>query len=141
MTASEIPPAAAPASRGRGLHITLWVVQILMAVFLLAAAAGPKLVGEQTAVEMFTVIGIGQWFRYLVGLIELAGAVGLLIPRLAGLAALCLAVFMVFAAITQAFVLDGGLLTITPILLGVISALIAWGRWPQTKALAGMLAR
>jgi uncharacterized membrane protein len=37
---------------------------------------------------MFATIGIGQWFRYVVGALELAGAVGVLIPRLSGLAAL-----------------------------------------------------
>jgi putative oxidoreductase len=27
-------------------------------------------------VEMFATIGIGQWFRYVVGALEIAGAVG-----------------------------------------------------------------
>jgi putative oxidoreductase len=53
------------------------VLQILMAVFVLVAAAGPKLPGEATAVEMFALIGARQCFRYLVGALELAGALDL----------------------------------------------------------------
>jgi hypothetical protein len=30
---------------------------------------------------------------------------------------------------------------VVTVLLGVVFGLIAWGRWPQTKALAGMLKR
>ena len=36
-------------------------------------------------VEMFATIGIGQWFRYVVGVLELAGAARVLLPRLSGL--------------------------------------------------------
>jgi uncharacterized membrane protein YphA (DoxX/SURF4 family) len=139
MTASEIPAVPA-ATRGRGLDITLWVVQVLMAVFFLVAAAGPKLVGERTAVEMFTQIGAGQWLRYLVGALELAGAIGLLLPRVAGLAALGFVALMVGAFLTQVFILES-VLWVTPAILGAVLALVAWGRWPQTRALAGNLGR
>lgn len=50
---------------------------------------------------MFATIGVEQWFRYAVGVIELAGAVGLLVPRLAGLAALGLAADMIGAMAVQ----------------------------------------
>ncbi len=65
----------------------LWGAQILLAAFLLIASGLPKLVGQADAVETFTQIGWGQWFRYVTGIVEVAGAIGLLIPRLAGLAA------------------------------------------------------
>jgi putative oxidoreductase len=32
--------------------------------------------GDPAMVEMFATIGIGQWFRYVVGALEIAGAVG-----------------------------------------------------------------
>ncbi len=101
------------------------------------AAASPKLAGQQYAVEMFTQIGAGQWFRYLVGALELAGAIGLLIPRLAGLVALGLAGVMVGAVLTQVLVLDSAVMALTPGFLGVVLGLIAWRRWPQTKTPAG----
>jgi uncharacterized membrane protein YphA (DoxX/SURF4 family) len=134
MTAITTAPAPAT-TRGRGVNITLWVAQVLMGVFFAVAAAGPKLLGEQTAVEMFNQIGAGQWFRYLVGALELAGGVGLLIPRLSGLAALGLAGVMVGATFTEVVVLHSDLMAITPAVFGAIFVLIAWGRWPQTRAL------
>lgn len=137
MTALTSPTTA----RGRALNITLWVVQVLLAVFFLVAAAGPKLAGQQDAVHIFTQIGAGQWFRYLVGALELAGAIGLLIPRLSGLAALGLVGVMVGATLTQVFVLESVVMALTPAFLGIVLGLVAWGRWPQTKTLAGKLKR
>ncbi len=77
---------------------------------------------------MFTQIGAGQWLRYLVGGLELAGAIGLLIPRLAALAALGLAGVMIGAVITQVLVLGSVVIALTPAFLGVILGLIAWRR-------------
>ncbi|MGH4012967.1 MAG: DoxX family protein [Pseudonocardiaceae bacterium] len=136
MTANDTL-AAPGTARGRATNLTLWVVQVGLAAFFVLAAAGPKLAGQQYAVEMFTQIGAGQWLRYLIGALELAGAIGLLIPRLAGLAALGLVGVMVGAVLTQVFVLDSAVMALTPAFLVVVSGLIAWGRWPQTKARAG----
>lgn len=128
----------AATSRGRGLNITVWVVQILLAL-LFALVAFPKLSGASTAVAMFTTIGIGQWFRYAVGVAELAGAIGLLIPRLAGLAALGLVADMIGAIAVQALIFRSGQLF--PIIVLLLVALVAWARWPQTTALVGVLRR
>ena len=89
--------------KGRALNISMWVLQILLAL-LFAAAAVPKLTGASQAVAMFATIGVGQWFRYAVGVAELAGAIGLLIPRLAGLAALGLVADMIGATAVQALI-------------------------------------
>jgi len=123
-----------PANPSRALHITLWVLQILLAAFFLLAAAIPKLLGDQAAVEGFDIIGLGQWFRYFVGVLELAGAVGLLLPRLAGLAALGLAGVMVGATITNIFVFHDGSATAITVALFILLCLVAWGR-SRTKAL------
>ena len=116
------PPVA------RGLHRTLWALQIVLGVFLIVASAGPKLFGETNAVQTFEDMGAAPWFRYLVGLLELAGGIGLLVPRLAGLAAVGLALLMVGAAVTQAFILHGGALVLTPVVLFALFVFIAWGR-------------
>ncbi|MCT2277864.1 DoxX family protein [Micromonospora chalcea] len=73
-------------------------------------------------------MGAAPWFRYLIGLVELAGGIGLLVPRLAGLAAVGLALLMIGAAVTQAFILDGGALVLTPVVLFFLFVFIAWGR-------------
>ncbi|MEV6517244.1 DoxX family protein [Micromonospora chalcea] len=116
------PPVA------RGLHRTLWVLQGFLGVFFIVASAGPKLFGEANAVQSFEDMGAAPWFRYFVGLVELAGGIGLLVPRLAGLAAVGLALLMIGAAVTQAFILDGGALVLTPVVLFVLFVFIAWGR-------------
>ena len=85
------------------------------------------------AVEMFATIGIGQWFRHVVGALELAGAVGVLIPRLSGLAALGLIGLMAGATLTNVLVL--GTSPLLPIAFMLVSALVAWGRWPRTRTL------
>jgi uncharacterized membrane protein len=135
MSATETP--AAPATTGRrALTIALWTAQVLLAAFLLFASALPKFAGQKDAVETFAEIGWGQWFRYLTGTVELAGAIGLLIPRLAGLAALGLIGLMVGAVITHLTVLEPAW-ALLPAGFGVVFALIARARWQQTKALAG----
>nr|BFE85163.1 hypothetical protein GCM10020093_077640 [Planobispora longispora] len=67
-------------ARRRVLRKVLWVFQILIATFLIVASALPKFVGQVDAVTTFELIGWGQWFRYLTGVVELAGGIGLLVP-------------------------------------------------------------
>jgi uncharacterized membrane protein YphA (DoxX/SURF4 family) len=123
---------------GRAANLALWALQAILALqFAMAGLA--KLGGDASMVEMFATIGIGQWFRYLVGALEIAGAVGVLIPRLSGLAALGLVCLMVGAAITNVAVL--GASPLLPIVLLVMGALVAWGRREQTGGLLGSLRR
>ncbi|WP_308221227.1 DoxX family protein [Nocardia sputi] len=67
----------------------------------------PKLVGEADAVGIFDEIGFGDWLRYLTGLIEVAGGVGLPVPRLSGPTAAGRSVTMTSAGATQAFIHRG----------------------------------
>ena len=131
------PPAA---TDRRAANTALWVAQGLLAAFLLFASAAPKLAGQRDAIDTFAKIGWGQWFRYFTGTVELAGAIGLLIPRLAALAALGLIGLMVGAVVTQLFLLEP-VWALLPAVFGLLFALIARVRWPQTKALAGKLKR
>src|SRR6476619_3918396 len=84
----------------------LWTLTLVAAaMFLLAGTL--KLVGVPMEVELFSAIGIGQWFRYVTGLLEVGGAIGLFIAALAPFAALLLAVVMVGAVLTHLFVVGG----------------------------------
>jgi putative oxidoreductase len=126
------------AGRRRALTIALWVFQVILALqFVMAGFA--KLFGDPAMVEMFANIGIGQWFRYVVGALEVAGAVGVLVPRVSGLAALGLVCLMIGATLTNLFVL--GVSPLLTIGLLVVGALVAWGRWPQTRSLFAGLGR
>jgi len=127
---SETP--GAPTTRGRVLGIALWALQALLALtFAMAGLA--KMGGDQAMVEMFATIGVGQWFRYVVGTLELASAAGVMIPRLSGLAALGLIGLMAGATATNVLVL--GASPLLPIALLVVSALVVWGRWSQIRIL------
>lgn len=130
-------PAVAP-GRSRVVNIGLWVLQALLAVQFVIAG-GSKLVGDALMVDMFTDIGAGQWLRYLVGTAEIAGAVGLVIPVLSGLAAFGLVALMVGATVTNLFVLETD--PTMPIVFLVVAAIIAWGRRTRVTELAGRLRR
>jgi putative oxidoreductase len=95
-----------PTASGKGRITTLWILSSLVAVTFLAAG-GAKLAGVPVMVDMFDKVGLGQWFRYFTALLEVTGAIGLLIPRYAFYAALLLAVVMVGAIIAHVAVLGG----------------------------------
>jgi putative oxidoreductase len=120
--------ANAVPSRSRFAHRGLWVLQILTGVFFVVASAAPKFAGDPYAVQIFTEIGAGQWFRYVIGAIELAGGIGVMVPRLAGPAAVGLMGLMIGAGYTQAVVLGDPVMATTPAILFVLAAVIAWGR-------------
>ena len=87
-------------------NIALWVLQIAVAtVFVISAL--PKLAGVPIMVQMFGALGLGQGFRYVTAALELGGAVMLLVPTLAGLGAVVLAIIMVGAILAHTLVLGG----------------------------------
>ena len=137
VTAREVRPR-------RLVSTLLWAAQILLAAFFLLVAAAPKLTGSHQAVHEFALIGAGQWFRYFVGTVELAGAIALLTPWLAGLAAAGLAADMASATIVNATVLRnttfGPNVWLTAILCAVF-VLLAYGRRQQIKGLAAAFGR
>src|ERR1700676_1723173 len=63
---------ALPAAPSRVRLITLWTLSGLVALAFLGAG-GAKLAGVPVMVEMFGKVGLGQWFRYFTGLLEVAG--------------------------------------------------------------------
>jgi putative oxidoreductase len=124
----------APQTRSRAAHRALWVLQILLGVFFAVASAAPKFWGDPYAVQIFTEIGAGQWFRYFIGAVELAGGIGLMVPRLAGPAAVGLMALMIGAGYTQAVVLGQPAMVITPVIIFVLAAVVAWGRRASIEA-------
>jgi uncharacterized membrane protein YphA (DoxX/SURF4 family) len=102
----------------------------------------PKLIGSDSAVQEFGLIGAGQWLRYLVGTVELAGGVGLLTPWLAGLAAAGLAADMAGATIVNATVLHNttyGINVWMTALLCAVFVVLAYGRRQQIKDAAAAI--
>ncbi|PWT81235.1 MAG: DoxX family protein, partial [Blastocatellia bacterium] len=64
--------------RSRPVTIILWVLQIAVAAMFLIAG-GSKLAGAAPMVDMYNAIGVGQWFRYVTGTIEVGSAILLLV--------------------------------------------------------------
>ena len=112
-------------ARSRLVTGALWALQIASAAMFLMAGVS-KLAGVAMMVQMFGVIGIGQWFRYVTGTIEVAGAVLLLIPSAAVFGAAALAVTMIGAIITHLFIVGGN--PAVPIALLASTMTIAWAR-------------
>jgi uncharacterized membrane protein YphA (DoxX/SURF4 family) len=115
------------------MNVGLWILQIGAAgMFLMAGFS--KLSGNPLMVGMFDAIGLGQWFRYLTGALEVAGAVLLLIPRLSGLGALLLVGVMLGAVATHLFIIGGS--PLMAIILLVVTGVVAWGRRRSTLAIS-----
>lgn len=118
-------------TQNRAWNVVLWIVQVLTALGFLLAAAG-KFTGDPQITAAFDAIGFGDWFRYLIGALEIAGAIALFVPRLVGLAGLAFVALMVGATITQLAI---GESVVTPLLMLVLSAVVAWGRAPSMRRL------
>lgn len=129
---------ASSRNRGRAANVALWALRALLAV-VFAMDGLAKVGGDPAMVEMFATIGVGQWLRYVVGALEISGAVGVLIPRLSRPSALGLVCLMAGAAPTNLLVL--GASPLLPIGLLVAGAVVARGSWPQTAAPAGRIRR
>jgi putative oxidoreductase len=119
-------------STAKIVNVVLWVLQIAAAgMFLMVGFL--KLSGNAQLVGLFEAIGLGQWFRYLTGTLEVAGAILLLIPRTSGLGALMLAGVMVGAVVTHVFIVGGS--PLMAIILLVVTGVVAWGRRQRTMSL------
>ena len=86
---------------------TLWTMRSLRILLALAflAAGSAKLASVPAMVQVFDAIGFGQWFRYVTGVVEIVGAVALLVPSYAVLGAAWLGTTMFFATLTHLFIL------------------------------------
>jgi len=119
-------------STAKIINVVLWVLQIGAAgMFLMVGFL--KLKGDPQLVGLFKAIGLGQWFRYLTGTLEVAGAILLLIPRTSGLGALLLVAVMVGAIVTHVFIVGGS--PLMAIILLVVTSIVAWGRRHRTMNL------
>ena len=113
-------------------RIGAWTLQGIIAAAFLAAGAA-KLAGIPFMVDLFAQIGLGQWFRVVTGVVEIAGAVALLVPGLASLGALWLGGTMVGAVATHLFVLHTS--PVPAIVLGVLNAVVVYLRRDELVAL------
>jgi len=104
---------------------------VLAFVFLLFGAG--KFMDSAKWIVKFTTWGVPVWFVPVSGALEIAGAIGLLIPVLRGLAGLGLALFMIGAVATHVVHAEIGMIFVAGAIL-VGSATLGWLRMPETLA-------
>lgn len=113
------------------MTIAGWILAVLLA-FVFIIAGGSKLAGAQAMVQEFDQIGFGQWLRYVTGILEVSGAVGVLIPGFRFAASLQIAAVMVGATWTNIVILHlPPLARLTAVLLTLALLLAALSRSQQ----------
>jgi putative oxidoreductase len=120
-------------NQSRVRSVISWVIQILLAAVYVLAAFG-KLISKPQVIGMFRHWGFPDKFYLVIGVLELLGAIGLLIPRLASYAAAGLIVLMIGATATH--LINGeGLQVLRPLLFIVFLALVVYLRRPRQSPL------
>lgn len=108
---------------GKVGRITLSVAKIALALIFVATGSS-KILGVQQLVDGFVQIGLGPWFRYLTGAIEISGALLLLWPLTSGFGALILLGVSVGAFFVQLFIMHGDV--VHTLVLATLSGWLAW---------------
>ena len=116
------------------MNIALWIVQALLAALFLFAG-GMKLVMPIEEMLKQMPLPLPGWFLRFTAVVELLGAIGLILPRLlrirsglTPLAAAGLAIVMIGAT---AYTLAAGDVAsaLMPLVVGLLCAFVAYGRW------------
>ena len=106
--------------------IVLWLITIVEAVGI--GAPGTAKFRLDVWPRLFVGWGYPVWFTYVIGVVEVAGALAILVPRLATWAALVLGTVMLGAVVT--LILHPGTMGWgTPVVHIVLLAIIAVARW------------
>lgn len=99
---------------------------VLSLVFL--ASGGAKLAGLEFEVVAFERWGYPLWFMYLIGVVEVAGGIGLLVSRLSALAGAGLATMMTGAMATHVMHAEWGMLVAAAVIFTLSAARAVIGR-------------
>ena len=113
----------------------LWIVQVLLALLFLFAG-GAKLVLSPEALK--GPVALPVLFLRLIGVCEVLGALGVILPGilrirpgLTPLAAAGLVIIMIGATVVN-LVSGGGAAAVITLVLGLLAAFVAYGRWRLT---------
>jgi hypothetical protein len=116
------------------MNIALWIVQVLLAALFLFAG-GIKLVTPMEEMMKQMPLQLPGWFVLFTGVVEVLGAIGLILPRLLGirpgltpLAAAGLVIVMI-GAMVYTFAAGEVTLALISLVVGLLAAFIAYGRW------------
>src|SRR4051794_4549261 len=117
------------------MNIVLWIIQILLALLFLFAGVTklfPTIIPMPPPPPNMWMPPM--WFLQFIGLCEVLGALGLLLPGLfrrqhylTVLAAIGLTIIMIGAVVVSVMTM-GVAAGVTPLIVGLLCAFVAWGR-------------
>jgi uncharacterized membrane protein YphA (DoxX/SURF4 family) len=116
------------------MNIALWIVQVLLALLFLWAG-GIKLVMPVEEMMKQMPLPLPGWFLRFIGVAEILGALGLILPRLLrirpGLTPLAAAglVIIMIGAVVLTLMTGDVVMALIPLVVGILSAFVACGRW------------
>ena len=113
-------------------------LRALLAIAFIAAGS-MKLIGSPDMVVVFEAVGVGQWFRYVTGLIEVGSAIMLWVPGYQAIAAAILGGTMIGATLAHLLIL--GPSALPAIVLGVLCATVLYLHRSQLATLLKRLSQ
>ena len=115
--------------------VLLWVLSVLMTLAM-AVVGLPKVLGVSPWPEYFATWGYAEWFRVIIGTLQVAGGLALLVPRVARYGAGMLIVIMLGAEVTE-LTHDVGFGPVVPLVYVGILSLILLFRWHSARTRQG----
>lgn len=122
-------------NQSRAKSLGIWVLRVLLGLAFLFFSF-MKLSGKPNMVAEFEVVGLGQWFRYFTGTLELTGGLAVLVPQVSVFGAILLLLVDLGAFVAQVFVLHMDWIHTV-----VIAALIGLLIYLQQSALRALIGR
>jgi len=141
MTSAVSPiSSSSVASSRRGLRITLWVLQVALALFFMMVGHSHALAPfDQVAQEAIWMQRVPRALSLFIGYAELAGGLGLIVPAatriapwLTPLAALGLGTIMLLAIPFHIVRGEASVIWMQALLAG-LALFVAWGRWRKAS--------
>ncbi len=100
-------------------NIIAWILQALLAASFIYGGT-QKLLHLDGTMGMFSQLGLPGWFGGFIGVAELLGGIGLLVPRTVRPAALGLIIIMIGALFMHATKIPGGLAKGVPAIVSLV---------------------
>jgi len=119
------------------MNIGLWIAQALLAAVFLFTG-GMKLVVPIEEMMKQMPIPLPAWFLYFTGVVEVLGAIGVILPWLLriqpGLTPLAAAGLVIVTIGATVYTLAAGDFATAPVplVVGILAAFVAYGRWRLT---------
>lgn len=120
-----------PHTTGKARLIAAWILRVLVGLAFLGIGI-EKLTGTMGTVPFFEAIGWGQWFRYVSGAMDTAGALLIFVPRWTSIGA-----FLITCTVGLGTILcfTKALFNPTfPLVMTLLSAALVWLAWRPKPA-------